>query len=354
MKKHGPSTSDDKLQERSFITPHKKIRLKEKQPPLEVSTSNRFSVLETTDNTEEMQIQASNPTIEAKNPPPIVIREKQKWPKINETLKNYGITSVKNFNTRDGIRMILPSMDSYTKSTNILDQEKVQYHTFRSPQERVIRGIFKGIAEDIETTTIMKDFQDKGFAPRVIARFKNRKGQNMPIILVIVPGSQAMIKDINQICDIEVHFEHQRKKKRIGQCYNCQKFGHSASNCKAEPVCRHCAGNHESRAHDKDDVGPNKCSNCEGPHKSNFRGCPAFPLTEKKDRNEEPPPPPRRARPPRNLGNNNTSKITENSELNELITAMDELKDLIIRRPILAELIQLKHSQGATTSTPSD
>ncbi|KAG5880081.1 hypothetical protein JTB14_011584 [Gonioctena quinquepunctata] len=69
MKKHGPSTSDDKLQERSFITPHKKIRLKEKQPPLEVSTSNRFSVLETTDNTEEMQIQASNPTIEAKKPP---------------------------------------------------------------------------------------------------------------------------------------------------------------------------------------------------------------------------------------------------------------------------------------------
>ncbi|KAG5893511.1 hypothetical protein JTB14_031654 [Gonioctena quinquepunctata] len=40
---------------------------------------------------------------------------------------------------------------------------------------------------------------------------------------------------------MEVKFEHQRKKKRIGQCYNCQKFGHSAANCHAEAVFRHCA-----------------------------------------------------------------------------------------------------------------
>ncbi|KAG5870978.1 hypothetical protein JTB14_006705 [Gonioctena quinquepunctata] len=176
----------------------------------------------------------------------------------------------------------------------------------------------------------------------------------MPIILVIVPGTQATIKNINQICDMEVHFEHQRKKKRTGQCFNCQKFEHSAYNCKAEPVCRHCAGNHESRAHNKDDVGPNKCNNCEGPHKSNFRGCPAFPSMRKKDGNKEPPPPPRRARTPSNLGNNNTPRIPESSDLNELIIAMDEFKDLIIRRPILASLIQLKHSQGAITSPSSD
>ncbi|KAG5884055.1 hypothetical protein JTB14_037460 [Gonioctena quinquepunctata] len=300
MKKFKPGCSDENKQERSFITPHRKHVAKKVPPPPEttksdsmelmetfvpnIKVSNKFGILADQDTEKD---ETSNTGV--LKPPPIVIREKKQWPKINETLKNFGITS-ENFNTRDGIRMILPSMDMYTKSTNILDHEKIQYHTFRSPQEREIRAIFKGIAEDIETTTIMKDFQDKGFAPRIVARFKNRKGQNMPIVLVIVPGSQATIKDINQICDMEVHFEHQRRKNRIGQCYNCQKFGHSAYNCKAEPVCRHCAGNHESRAHDKDDVGPNKCSNCEGPHKSNFQGCPAFPSMERKDRNKEPPP----------------------------------------------------------------
>ncbi|KAG5891400.1 hypothetical protein JTB14_018457 [Gonioctena quinquepunctata] len=218
-----------------------------------------------------------------KPPPPDYCGEKNNWPKISETLKNFGIQSVKNYNTRDGIRMILPSMEMYTKSMDILDQEKVQYQTFPSPPEREIRAIFKGVTEDIDINTITKDFHNKGFTPRIVARFKNRKGKSMPIVLVIVPGTQATIKNISQICDIEVQFEHQRRKRRIGQCYNCQKFGHSAYNCKAEPVCRHCAGKHESRAHDKDDVGPNKCNNCEGPHKSNFRGCPAFPSMEKKD-----------------------------------------------------------------------
>ncbi|KAG5865871.1 hypothetical protein JTB14_016490 [Gonioctena quinquepunctata] len=149
---------------------------------------------------------------------------------------------------------------------------------------------------------------------------------------------------------MEVRFEYQRKKRRIGQCYNCQRFGHSAYNSKAEPVCRHCAGKHESRAYNEDDVGPNKCGNCEGPHKSNYRGCPDFPVKEKKDL----PPPPRRARPPRNTGNENNLEMSENSPLRELLSAMDELRDLIIRRPLLAGLIQLKNCQVAETSPSFD
>ncbi|KAG5884056.1 hypothetical protein JTB14_037461 [Gonioctena quinquepunctata] len=289
-----------------------------------VKVSNRFEALTDPDIEKDIKKDETS-NVGVLKPPPIIVREKNNWPKISETLKNFGIQSVKNYDTRDGIRMILPSMEMYTKSMDILDQEKVQYHTFPSPPEREIRAIFKGVAEDIDINTITKDFHNKGFTPRIVARFKNRKGKNMPIVLVIVPGTQASIKNISQICDIE-----------------------------AEPVCRHCAGKHESRAHDKDDVGPNKCNNCEGPHKSNFRGCPAFPPMEKKDEKKEPPPPPRRARTPRNLGNNNIPRTSENSTLNELLTAMDELKELLIRRPILAGLIQLKHSQGAIALPSTD
>ncbi|KAG5898423.1 hypothetical protein JTB14_036507 [Gonioctena quinquepunctata] len=168
----------------------------------------------------------------------------------------------------------------------------------------------------------------------------------MPIILAIVPGSQVQIKNIKQSCDMEVTFEYQRKKRRIGQCYNFQRFGHSAYNYKAEPVCRHCAGCHESRAHNKDDVGPNKCGNCKGPHKANYHGCPDFPTKEKKD-----PPLFKRTRPlihARDDGN------SENSNLHELISAMDKLRELITRRPILVGVIQLKSCQGAQTPPSRD
>ncbi|KAG5870977.1 hypothetical protein JTB14_006704 [Gonioctena quinquepunctata] len=77
-----------------------------------INVSNKFEVLadQDTKNDQTSNTGVSNP------PPPIVVREKIKWPKISETLKKSGITSVKNFNTRDGIRMILPTMDMYTKS----------------------------------------------------------------------------------------------------------------------------------------------------------------------------------------------------------------------------------------------
>ncbi|KAG5864401.1 hypothetical protein JTB14_001488 [Gonioctena quinquepunctata] len=307
--KDKPSCSGDQHQGRSFITPNKKMKQVPRRtysPPV-IPVQNSFFVFQETEKpmetTDPLPIQEESTYAEITNnktlrPPPLVIRDKKQWPRINETLKSHGIKSYKNFNTRDGVRMILPTMEMFNKSKDILDKQKTQYHTFNTPTNREIRAIFKGVAEDIEPDLIAKELQDKGFDPRIVARFRNKKGQSMPIILVIVPG--------------------------------------------------HCAGHHESRAHDKDAEGPNKCSNCGAPHKSNYRGCPDFPR-EEKDEKKDPPPPPKRVRTPR--GDNNNTGTLESSALNDLLTAMDELKDLIIRRPILAGLIQLKNSQGATFSS---
>ncbi|KAG5898424.1 hypothetical protein JTB14_036508 [Gonioctena quinquepunctata] len=85
--KFKPSCSGEK-QGRSFITPHKKHVAKKVPPPQETTTSNRFSVLDTTDNTEipveslqenhmDTQDLTSTPNTEVKKPPPIIIREKK-------------------------------------------------------------------------------------------------------------------------------------------------------------------------------------------------------------------------------------------------------------------------------------
>ncbi|KAG5865872.1 hypothetical protein JTB14_016491 [Gonioctena quinquepunctata] len=141
MEKYGPSCNGDQQVEKKFITPKRtKYELKKVHPPPEVPVSNRFTVLEVAENTEipventqpqpiqennhmeTMQDMTSNTTSEVK-PPLIVIREKKIWPNINETLKHLGIKSVENFNTRDGIRMILPSMDSYSECTDNLHRK---------------------------------------------------------------------------------------------------------------------------------------------------------------------------------------------------------------------------------------
>ena len=63
------------------------------------------------------------------------------------------------------------------------------------------------------------------------------------------------------------------------QCYNCQRFGHSASDCKSKPRCLFCANEHKSdncplRTPEEDiDLDSLKCANCKGNHAANYGGC---------------------------------------------------------------------------------
>ncbi|KAG5865913.1 hypothetical protein JTB14_011382 [Gonioctena quinquepunctata] len=234
---------------------------------------------------------------------------------------------------------------------------KIDHFTFNKKKGSEIRALFKGVAEDFFIEDITNDLKSKGFHPRVVARFKNRDGTPMPIILCIVPDEDQDIKNLKTIMDVNVKFERQRRKVRTSQCYNCQKFGHTAQTCSLPPVCRHCSGQHESRAHPIDQEIENKCSNCKGNHKSNYRGCPRYPIVKNNEgtnnaRRPLRPPRPQEERKRENQGEN--PGTIEDKKVRELLAAMDELRELIIRRPILAGLIQLKNCQGAEASPSSD
>ncbi|KAG5877058.1 hypothetical protein JTB14_003499 [Gonioctena quinquepunctata] len=136
--------------------------------------------------------------------------------------------------------MIIPSMKRYEECTSVMEKQRVQLHTFSKSENKEIQAILKDVAEDIPPVGIAKHLQLKGYHHRVVARFKNQDSHSMHTILVIVPGSENKIKSEKTTCDIEVKFEHQMNRKRIGQCYNCRKFGHTPYNCRAEPVRRHC------------------------------------------------------------------------------------------------------------------
>jgi len=85
-----------------------------------------------------------------------------------------------------------------------------------------------------------------------------------PKILRQIEGKKAYIGGIRSTLNLN---------HSVSQCFKCQKYGHTAKNCREEQsTCRNCAENHDSRSCKvKDNF---KCCNCKGMHKASSDGCP--------------------------------------------------------------------------------
>ena len=57
------------------------------------------------------------------------------------------------------------------------------------------------------------------------------------------------------------------------RCYNCQRIGHLAKNCKADPRCLICSGKHCYEECQNKSQENFKCANCNGSHKANSKEC---------------------------------------------------------------------------------
>ena len=61
---------------------------------------------------------------------------------------------------------------------------------------------------------------------------------------------------------------------KVIQCSKCLRFGHPQRYCRAkEKFCHHCSETHEYNQETCEKVKP-RCTNCNGPHKSDFKECP--------------------------------------------------------------------------------
>ena len=99
-----------------------------------------------------------------------------------------------------------------------------------------------------------------------------------------VPTLSLLIEFSSSTLPEFVNFGFQRFKVRQfvpspWQCFNCQRFGHNASDCKAKPRCLLCAKDHKTDncplkvSEDTVNEKELKCANCMGNHAANYGGC---------------------------------------------------------------------------------
>nr|CAH7723741.1 unnamed protein product [Callosobruchus chinensis] len=88
---------------------------------------------------------------------------------------------------------------------------------------------------------------------------------------------------------MRVTVEALKKREGPGQCYRCQMFGHSQTNCTGAPRCVRCAGSHRAQECKVPDTHKPECANCAGEHPASYGGCPHRPKARRPGKQTESP-----------------------------------------------------------------
>ncbi|KAJ8731152.1 hypothetical protein PYW07_004316 [Mythimna separata] len=187
-----------------------------------------------------------------------------------------------------GIKITVPSPTDYRELSKLLKARNISFHSYSIPEETQERVIIKGIPHQIKSEEVLEDLKSQGVPVQAVHRLHRRQGGEYDMVLAVVDRTEGKnpIFTVKTVLNLSgISLEKPYKSKVVGQCHNCQLFGHSQRNCFATPRCVKCLGDHGTsacpRPKDRNACSePPSCVNCgQAGHPANCRGCPKAPKT---------------------------------------------------------------------------
>lgn len=78
---------------------------------------------------------------------------------------------------------------------------------------------------------------------------------------------------LNRCLDLVVRIEKQRLKTMPGQCFCCQRYGHSQAPCQMRVRCVRCSEEHRATDYERNRKQSASCALCNKAYPANYRGC---------------------------------------------------------------------------------
>lgn len=247
-----------------------------------VPTSNRFNVLDNPIPGTSNQNTASTGNLPKEKPTPMYIRGLSYITSLGKQLDKFGIKDfdIKVLKKGQEAKLQLSSITDYRIVQSAFTKEGIPFFTFQLKSERAFRVALKGLHPDTPEDEISRELVKKGFIPRKVSNFVNRRGEKTGIFMIDLDRSQEgtgshPIYQLNRLMHFVVSVEEPHKRKQPVRCYNCQEFGHTSGRCHLSAVCSICSGRHttESCTKKREDQESRKCNNCGGNHTSSWKGC---------------------------------------------------------------------------------
>ena len=249
-----------------------------KPPASQVTTFNRFSILETTEDTMNTTEKVNNLHTQRIPPPPPIfiddIIDIQSMIRTNE--KDISKEDYKLKINNNHVKVLPTHPDAYRKLTKLLKTLNAKFHTYQLKQERLFRVVLRNIHHSVDLDELEYELQNLGHEVTNISNIKHRISKN-PLSLFFIDlkqkGNNKDIYNVNRLMNSIVKFESPLVKKEIVQCKRCQRYGHTQKYCNHNFRCVKCAGNHPT---DQSPEIPAKCIHCQGEHPANYKGRSAY------------------------------------------------------------------------------
>lgn len=258
----------------------------EEETPMDTNTSQ-----EGRDNRAPHSSKPNQPPSKPKTPPPISILGITDYKLFTNTLA----TQLKGEFTitprEDNIRVKTSNIEDYRILANILNTKNLNYHTWATEDNHNRKYVIRGLPRNITTQEISEDLTKQGYKVTKISQLltHNKERTPLPLFAVTLPTkeNEKQIADLTRLCYCRVRVESFRGDKGPKQCFNCQRFGHTALFCKHIPRCFKCAGNHQGKDCLKTKDVPCLCVNCNEAHPASYRKCQTY-LTVKESSYQRP------------------------------------------------------------------
>lgn len=176
-----------------------------------------------------------------------------------------------------GIKLFCKTKTDFDVACSKLSKE-FQFFTHMSKNEKPYKALLFGL-DKCDPMVIKNHLTSKGLKCTDVKLVQKTSSYNVINYIYVVYFVRQSIT-INELREkhyvidyVKVRWERQRlTSSRITQCYNCQLYGHGASNCKVKAFCAICAENHKTSDCKSLTI---KCANCGGDHKASSNECPS-------------------------------------------------------------------------------
>ncbi|GFX81755.1 uncharacterized protein TNCV_317591 [Trichonephila clavipes] len=158
-----------------------------------------------------------------------------------------------NKNSGKFIKLFSKDVEEKHKLTKFLESDKdFEFFCIKPKLDKPIKVVIKGLPIFTKTQEIHSDLEEEGFSVEKVTQLISKKHKGpLPFFQITLPRNAPNLKifDLKTLGYLQVRVEG-FLVRGITQCYNCNNFFHTASECHLKPRCLKCGNEHPTKQSD--------------------------------------------------------------------------------------------------------